>query len=88
MSIIDRVKNMNTRIEEFEERVNIYENKLKQLNAELEDILQSSTLSEHNERATQYNKQLQQLKQEYEEISEERETLAKQIQQLEGGSNE
>lgn len=88
MTIIDRVKNMNARIEEFEERANIYENKLKQLNNEIEDITQSSTVSEYNERATQYNKQLQQLKQEYEEISEERATLVKQKQQLEGGSNE
>ena len=85
MSIINEVKSMNARIEEFEERANIYENKLKQLNNEIEDITQSSTVSEYNERATQYNKQLQELKQEYEEISEERETLVKQIQQLEGG---
>lgn len=85
MTIIDRVKNMNARLEEFEERANIYENKLKQLNNEIEDILQSPTLSEFEERRTQFNKQLQQLKQEYEEISEERATLVKQKQQLEGG---
>ena len=85
MNIIDRVKNMNARIEEFEERANIYENKLKQLNNEEEDILQSSTLSEFEERRIQFNKAKEQLTQEYEEISEERETLVKQIQQLEGG---
>jgi len=88
MTIIDRVKNMNARIEEFEERANIYENKFKQLNNELEDILQSSTLSEFEERRIQFNKDKEQLNQEYEELYEERETLVKQIQQLEGGSNE
>lgn len=88
MSIIERVKTMNARMEEFEERVTIYENKLKQLNNEFEDIYQSSTLAEFEERRIQFNKQLQQLKQEYEEISEERSQLIRAKQQLEGGSNE
>ena len=84
MNIIQQVKSLNTRMEEYDERLITFENKLKQLNAEVEDIQHSSTMSEFNERAIQFNKDKETLTQEWEELYEEQEQIMKAKQQLEG----